>query len=242
MSLDLRNGQGEALAHRFLPADSEAVVVIAHGVTGQHDRPYLNDLADALSAAGLATVQFSFAGNGDSEGSFSECTISKEVEDLGSVIDRFEGQRLGYCGHSMGGAVGALRAAKDPRIEALCSLAGMVQVRPFMDTVFGHLTPGEAMLDKSECPLSPKFLEDAHRIGTTLEAAAQITVPWLLPHGTADELVPFSDSEQAAAACPSAQLVPIEAADHRFTGKVDELIDSVVPFFARHLLGVRPGK
>ena len=233
----LTNAAGEALDHAFTPGEPgrRSLVVIAHGVTGQHDRPYLNSLAEGLARRGLSTLQVTYAGNGRSEGRFEECTISKEVADLGSVLDTLDGWTVGYAGHSMGGAVGALRAAQDPRLRALCSLAGMVRVQAFMERVFGDITLGDPMLGREQCPLSPAFLADASAIGDTLGAASEIAVPWLLVHGSQDELVPYSDSEEARATNGSAELVSLPGADHRFTGHVEAMVDAVAAFFDEHL-------
>jgi dipeptidyl aminopeptidase/acylaminoacyl peptidase len=48
-------------------------------------------------------------------------------------------------------------------------------------------------------------------------AAEKIKVPTLIVHGTADELVPFAQSQKLLDYIPSATLVPIEGSDHRFT-------------------------
>jgi uncharacterized protein len=231
--MDLVNAAGERLDHTFTPGDAgrRALVIIAHGVTSQHDREYLCEMAAGLAARGVAALQVTYAGNGKSEGSFEECTISKEVADLGSVIDALDGWIVGYAGHSMGGAVGVLRAAHDPRIRALCSLAGMVRVQQFMERTFGHLSPGDPMLDKAQCPLSQFLLDDARTIGNTLDAARKVNVPWLLVHGTADELVPHSDSEEVCAANPGARLELLQGADHRFTGHVPRIVELVGSFF-----------
>jgi len=237
-SLEIHNGAGERLDHVFTPARGAAlgadrhVVIVAHGVTSHHDRPYLTHLCDALCAAGLASLRFSFSGNGESEGQFVDSCISKEIADLGAVIDALEGRSVAYVGHSMGGAVGVMRAATDERIGALVSLAGMTEVHGFMQRHFGHLTPGEdCMLDREHAHLSESFLEDAREIQTTLPQASQVKAPWLLVHGTEDELVPFEDSVRCAQACPqNAQLAPIEGADHCFTDRLDEVAGLVVPW------------
>ena len=180
-SLDIRNERGERLDHVFTPAQQAGqdadrkVVIVGHGVTSHHDRPYLTQLCDALSVAGLASLRFSFSGNGDSEGRFVDSCISKEVADLGAVIDALEGWSVAYMGHSMGGAVGVMRAAVDERMGALVSLAGMTEVHGFMQRHFGHLTPGEdCMIDREHAQLSTAFLEDAREIQTTLSQAAQV--------------------------------------------------------------------
>ena len=249
--LTIRNAYGERLdtaltrpaaddAHAPDADAPAAVVVIAHGVTGQHDRPWLVALSEALADGGLASLRVSFAGNGRSEGRFEDAVPSKEVEDLGSVLDALEAwgvERLAYVGHSMGGAIGVLRAVTDPRITALVSLAGMLHVRAFFERVFGPLPFGAPMLDKPECPWNPALADDAARIGSLTADAARVGVPWLLVHGDADELVPYGDSLDArCAAGGRPDLVTLPGVDHRFTGAVAEMTGAVVPWLCRHLL------
>ena len=90
---DIANSEGERLDYSFHEgsAGSRDVVVIGHGVTGNKDRPFVIALAEGLAAAGINALRFSFAGNGDSGGRFVDATISKEVEDLGSVMDALAG-------------------------------------------------------------------------------------------------------------------------------------------------------
>ncbi|HVQ27979.1 MAG TPA: alpha/beta fold hydrolase [Vicinamibacteria bacterium] len=234
----IKNARGERLDYTFVagrPGQMD-VAILAHGVTSQKDRPWALDLEAALTAAGIAVMRFSFSGNGASEGRFDDATPTKEVEDLGSVLDAFAGWRVACVGHSMGGAVALLRAARDPRIAVLVSLAGMFHVEDFMRRHFGHLAPGDPMLGKPACPWNLKLEEDARRIGSLTDAASCIHVPWLLVHGTADELVPLQDSVDArAAAGGRAELVTLESADHRFTGAHEALVRAVVPWIARQL-------
>jgi pimeloyl-ACP methyl ester carboxylesterase len=235
---EIRNARGERLDHTFVSArpGRQDVAVILHGVTGQRDRPWARDLAAALTAREIAVVQFSFSGNGASEGRFEDATPTKEVEDLGSILDALAGSRVACVGHSMGGAVGLLRAGGDPRIAVLVSLAGMVHVHHFMQRHFGHLRPGDAMLGKPACPWNRNLEEDARRIGSLTDVARGIRIPWLLVHGTADELVPLQDSVDArAAAGGRPELTAIEGADHRFTGAHPALLQAVVPWIGRQL-------
>jgi len=227
----LRNRRGERLDAAFHPAApipaggrarAPSIALLAHGVTSNKDRPYLVELAESLARAGIAAVRFSFAGNGASDGRFDDATPSKEVEDLGCVIDAAVAtghERIACVGHSLGGAVGLMCAARDPRITALVSLAGMVHVERFMRRQFGHLVPGEPMLGRAGCPWSAALADDAARIGSLLPHAAGITMPWLLVHGTADDLVPIGDSHEArAAAGGRPDLVALPGIDHTFTG------------------------
>lgn len=235
----LCNAAGERLDSAFLPGrpGGRELVVIGHGVTSHHDRPYLTALGEALAGAGIASLRFSFAGNGRSEGSFAAATIRKEVADLGAVLEACGDRRIAYVGHSMGAAVGVLCAAADARIAALVSLAGMVHVRAFCERHFAGLVPGrDAMFGRPGCVLSPEFLDDARTIDTVLPAARRIAVPWLLVHGDRDELVPLADAEAARrAAAGRPELRVLVAADHRFGGCEEAMVAVVVPWLVETL-------
>ena len=219
---EIRNKNGERIDYTYHHGakDASRLVVIGHGVTGNKDRPFIVALAEGLSKAGISALRISFAGNGASEGKFTECTISKEVEDLGVVLDALPGRNICYVGHSMGGAVGVLRAAKDPRIRALVSLAGMVHTKDFAHREFGSVKPGEGfMWDDTDCPLSQAYMDDLSRIGSLAELGGQIKVPWLLVHGTEDDVVPIQDSRDILArAGASAELTELPGANHVFAG------------------------
>lgn len=220
MQTEIRNSQGEKLDYTFHEggSDNNVVVVIGHGVTGNKDRPLILALADGLVKAGYSVLRFSFSGNGDSEGDFREATISKEVGDLGCVLDALDGKTIYYAGHSMGGAVGVLRASRDPRIKALVSLAGMVYTAAFAETEFGEETPDEGfMWEDEDCPLSSTYVNDMNAIGSVLERAPEITVPWLLVHGTEDDVVPHQESvDIVEKANEPKKLISIKGGGHVF--------------------------
>lgn len=242
----VRNAAGERIDHGWHAAAGQdgvppqRVVVIGHGVTSHWDRPWQTELASALAAAGLPSLLVSFAGNGLSDGRFEDVTPTKEAADLGSVIDALHAwgvQRVAYAGHSMGGAVGVLRASVDARVGALVSLAGMFHVHVFMQRTFGHLVPGEGlMLDKPGCVWNTTLAADAARLGSLHAQAAAVRVPWLLVHGDADELVPLQDSLDArAAAADRPELVVLPGVDHRFTDAIPAMSSAVVNFLtSRH--------
>jgi pimeloyl-ACP methyl ester carboxylesterase len=216
---EIRNSTGERLDftyHRARVAGGP-VVVIGHGVTGHKDRPFLVALAERLAREGVAALRVSFSGNAGSEGRFEHSNISKEVEDLAAVLDALAGREIGYAGHSMGGAVGVLCARRDRRIRLLVSLAGMVHTAAFVERAFGDLALGDPMLGKPGCFLSQRYVDDLRAIGSVVEHAAEISVPWLFVHGDRDTLVPIKDTYDAyARAAGQKQLVVLEGADHVF--------------------------
>ena len=238
----IKNKLGETLDYTFHEgsANCRDLLLIGHGVTGNKDRPFVVALADAVSASGTNVIRFSFAGNGDSDGQFRDCTISKEVDDLQAVLSVVEEKnyRAIYAGHSMGGAVGVLTAAKDARIKFLISLAGMVSTEKFYDTEFGEETPDTGcMWGEPDCPLSSAFKNDLKGIRSTAPQAAQIAVPWLLVHGTADDVVLIDDSQEAySLASEPKKLVEIKGANHVFSeGGQKPMIEAVIGWLQTNL-------
>lgn len=235
----IKNQQGESIDVTMHDSDrDDCLVIIGHGVTGDKDRPLVTAVAEALQTHGYPTLRISFSGNGDSEGKFENSTIHKEVKDLTAVIDQVgHGKKIAYIGHSMGGAVGALTAARDERLKTLISLAGMVHTAEFCQREFGDVTPGQGnMWDEDGCPLSQAYVDDMHSIGSTLDAAKEVRAPWLLLHGTDDDVVFPRDSHDLIAVLrPPSKLVEIEGAGHSFEGHHAEVAQEVCQWLDEHL-------
>ena len=228
----ITNRAGERLDYQFHPSDRmDRLVVIGHGVTADMDRPHLIALAEGLSAKGWPCLRFSFSGNGKSEGSFDQSCITKEIGDLQAVLDAVpDTVSVVY------GAVGVLTAVRDLRIRALVSLAGMTRTAEFVEREFGDVTPDEGfMWDDTDCPLSSTFVNDLRQIDTTLDAAAAVSQPWLIIHGSADDVVPIQDGKDAfeVAICDK-EWLEIEGAEHLFDeASYPKLVEAVDGFLSR---------
>ncbi|MDX1679958.1 MAG: alpha/beta fold hydrolase [Akkermansiaceae bacterium] len=234
------NRHGEQLDTSFHPGTrDDRLVILGHGVTGNKDRPLMLAVAKGLAAKGWPCLRISFAGNGNSEGDFREATISKESQDLGAVIDQLpSGLRLAYAGHSMGGAVGVLTAARDPRIEVLINLAGMIRTQAFCEREFGEVTPDQGkMWDEEGCPLSQAYVDDLHGLGDLFDHVGSLSQPLLLIHGTADDVVLPEDSKDAyEAATEPKRLVQVEGAGHSFDEETyGQVIDAANQWLDLHL-------
>ena len=248
---------------------SRAAVIICHGFKGFKDWGYFPVLADHLARAGFSAVSFNFSGSGVGEDgqSFSEpdrfahMTYSAELGDLGRVIDAVSAGSIGLgplaigvVGHSMGGGVAILQAARDSRIGALVTWAATAQ--------FGRLWSPEQVSQWRRAgrldvvnqrtgdilPLCTDVLDDLERHAETLDvtmAAARIRAPWLVAHGTADESVPVSDAQTLHAANPGSTLLLLDDASHTFgirhpwsgsSKSFDRLYQATIEWFARHLV------
>lgn len=244
MNQTIKNSLDETLDYSFASGSADSkksdwIVVLGHGVTGNKDRPVVADPAAALNAAGFDTLRFSFAGNGDSEGDFRDATVTKEVDDLNAVLTVVSTAypKIAYIGHSMGGAVGVIQASTDVRIRALVSIAGMIDTKAFAETEFGEETPDKGLMwEEESCPLSSAFMTDLCQTHSSLEnKLGAITAPWLLLHGTADDVVLPKDSETVRSVKgDSVTFVTVEEADHSFNEPAHkaQLTDNIVAWLS----------
>lgn len=232
MNHRILNREGERLDVSFHGGEHSGVmVVLGHGVTGNKDRPLIVAVAEGLAKKGWPCIRFSFSGNGGSQGKFEDSCISKEVDDLLSILKTIPQEiRIAYIGHSMGAAVGVKTAATDMTIQALVSLAGMVNTAGFLEREFGDVEPGNGfMWDEPSCPLSQRYADDMKEIGTVLPEIEHLIVPLLLIHGDEDDVVPIEDSRLAFKTAKShKELLEISGAGHSFGDEsYPQIIDAI---------------
>ncbi len=238
--MQIRNKHGEKIDHAFHDVDgvNDKLVILAHGVTGDKDREMMVELSNMLANMGWPTMRISFSGCGNSEGKFTDATISKESDDLVAILDQVKGtKKIAYIGYSMGGAVGALTAAKDDRISVMVSLAGMVRTKVFAETEFGDVVPDEGyMWEDEETPLSQKFMDDLRQIDTVIPAVKDIRLPWLLLHGSEDDVVLPDDSVHLFNHLKGKKKhVVIEGTDHSFAGHWEALAGHIDEWLKTYL-------
>ena len=209
---------------RALPA-----VLICHGFTGtkvEGHRLFVK-LAQKLADRGIVALRFDFRGSGDSEGDFSQMTLEGEIEDAKVALDFLQSLpevdtgRLAILGLSMGGAVSATLAGRDPRLSG-CALWSAVA--DFSRTFFSQaadevLASGRDTMEFGANVVSREFLLQCEDAKPHLELAKR-KLPLLIIHGAEDQTVPpsqaalYRDSAQGAGSPVEYHLIP--DADHTY--------------------------
>ena len=249
-------------------ASPRPAVIVLHGFKGFKDWGMFPPLAERLARAGFTAVSFNVSGSGvDDAGDFSlpnrfgHNTYSAELDDLGRVLDALSGgelglpgpSSLGLLGHSRGGAVALLQAARDPRVSALVTWAAISRVdrwpadqrsswRATGHTEIRNARTGQVL------PLYTDVLDDIEQNADRLdiaEAAGRVRAPWLIIHGTQDESVDFKEAKALAAEAPkTARLLPIERGGHTFgathpwrasTPELESVFDATLDWLTTHL-------
>lgn len=181
-------------------------------------RPFLV-LADALTRAGIAVLRVDDRGVGSSTGSVSRSTTADFADDAlagvsflqqRSDIDR---RRVGLIGHSEGGIVGPLVAAKAP--DQIAFLVLMAGTGVPLDQVVIHQTElmmrtgGASAADIDQQLAQTRLMTDLVRAG-----ADSATIRARLLDLTNQQLATLPDSARAAAGDPAAA---VDAAVHATT-------------------------
>lgn len=247
----LRGSDGEEIAgDLYLPqAELSPLVIVVHGFKGFKHWGFFPTLGRFLADSGVAAacVSLSHCGiKGDTDvfnrlDLFERDTWGRRLYDLQQVVEaasrglltdkvELDRSRLGLFGHSAGGGLCVLHAAREPRIKALVTLAAICQANRFpRDEVERHLNAyGHMKIEnartKQEMHVGRAFFEEiaaneaAFDIG---RAATRVTQPWLLIHGVNDESVEFEEALRLLEAVngnavngQNAKLLSIENADH----------------------------
>jgi pimeloyl-ACP methyl ester carboxylesterase len=244
-------------------------VVVVHGFKGFKDWGLWPALAERLARAGFSAVTFNLSGSGvDDTGEFvfperfGHNTFSAELQDLRRVTDALAAGELGVAppsgmgllGHSRGGGISVLHTAADQRVRALVTWAAISSVdRWSRDERVAWRERGVNLVKNVRTgqilPQYTDVLDDIERDAQALDieaAAARITVPWLIVHGSQDEAVPLLEGKRLAAAAPSDRnrFMTIEGGGHTFGAahpwrgappELERVMDATLGFFAAEL-------
>ncbi|MEK7348373.1 MAG: alpha/beta fold hydrolase [Candidatus Eisenbacteria bacterium] len=215
--------------------------ILCHGFRGYKDWGFLSFLATRLAKEGLPVAAFNFASSGitDREGTFGEPerfragTYAGDLTDLARVADWMEARvgaggsaRLGLAGHSRGGVIAVLHAARDRRVRAVATLGAPARIGVWPEATWEAWRRGDAaevydFRTRQALRLGPDLLHDweanAARYDTAATLAA-LAAPVLVVHGARDALVPLAEAEEFAAfgRSTATELRIIEGAGHSF--------------------------
>ncbi len=246
-------------------------MVICHGFKGFKDWGFFPQIADRLARAGFAAVSFNFSGSGvgadnetfDELERFGHNTYTNELQDLDLVLDALErgavGPRpvaWGLLGHSLGGSISVLRAARDKRVRALVTWGAVARLgrlwRPEQVPEWRRTGRIDVVNQRTGqvLPLFTDMLDDLERWGATkldvLRGAGEVRAPWLIVHGASDESVPAEDARalHRAARPGTAELLIVAGAGHTLNAthpwsgsnpELERAVQATVDWFARHL-------
>lgn len=224
------------------------IVVFCHGYKGYKDWGCWNLMAETIASNGFFVLKFNFSHNGgtienpidfpDLE-AFGQNNFSKELQDLDDVLNWITNEsnkcfelvntdNLTLIGHSRGAGIVTIKAAEDPRVTKLITLAGVSDYKsrfPQEEELAYWKKEGVAYIEntrtKQQMPHDYQFYEDfvTNEARLTISRAAKaLRIPHLIVHGTADETVTFIEAEKLQEWSKQSELIAIAGANHTFGG------------------------
>lgn len=223
---------------------NKPVVIYAHGFNGFKDWGNFDLIAKQFAEAGFVFVKFNFSHNGttveqpeefaDLE-AYGNNNYTKELDDLGAIIDWVEeanadAGRIYLLGHSRGGGIVLLKAAKDDRVKGVVTWASVSECK----TPWGSwdLEKMEEWEEKGvqyytngrtgqQMPLYYQLYKNYLQNQLTLNierAIKSLEIPILICHGSTDPAVPVQKAYDLHEWQPKSELFIVES-DHVFGRK-----------------------
>ena len=201
-SIRVRSQKGGIAAMIHHPeGNTEWLAVLCPGYLDPKDYRGIAGLAEELCSLGYTAVRFDPMGTWDSGGSISDYTMTQCLEDvrsvLGFMLDRTKYKRILIGGHSKGGTVSILYAARDPRVSLVLGIMpslGLGQHEEWRKAgarVSERDLPGDES-KKREFKVPYSYAEDEERYDVVKEVK-NVKVPVILVAGELDTTVPPND-------------------------------------------------
>lgn len=197
------------------------------------------DIAYALRERGWNALIWSPRGCWGSGGHY---TLAGVQEDAAALIDYLRGQdwpiaweRLALLGYSLGGAQAIQFAQARPGLaRALALLAPVGDFRELSLSDDFALQSSPFLAGTTPAGLQKAWMSQAWG-SNPVDLLPELALPMLLVQGEADEVTPAYLAQDLAAANPHCELVMLAAADHAFSARRGQLVQTTTAWLGEHL-------
>lgn len=222
-----KNGYGIP-CEMSIPKGVKTIVVAMHGFCGDKESSCIKLLEERVGEIGVGLVRFDWPGHGESEVDGFSFRVENCIKDLEAVVEylkeRYPEAELVAFATSFGGYVTLLYNyyhRDDFRCIILRSPA--IQMRKVVYDSIINPDVREELDEKGyfvygferKMEITNEFLDDLMKYDVLDLYGEERLENVSIIHGTADDLVPFGDSEEFARE-HGCRLYPVEGADHRY--------------------------
>jgi pimeloyl-ACP methyl ester carboxylesterase len=236
------------------------LIIFCHGYKGFKDWGAWPLLSEALAVSGFVVIKFNFSHNGGTHiqpidfpdlEAFGNNNYTKELEDLDRVISwvqityanhpNMNPLNLTLIGHSRGGGIVTIKAAEDPRVKKVISLAGVSdfksrfplgkELEKWKETGVRFVENGRT---KQLMPHYYQFYKDfiANEPRLTIQTAVKkLKIPFLIIHGDADTSVSINEALALLGWSLNGQFIALQGANHVFGSSHPWVLTELPPYF-----------
>lgn len=223
-------------------SNREKIVLLCHGIRGdKNERGSFIELAKEIQNQGYSTLRIDFRAHGESTGIDYEMTISKEIEDVESIIKFLKEKQykeIIVLGASFGASIISLVEYKIfPEVKALILWYGALDNYEVLRTDNFLSEKNKKIAEKEGFYPSHNKAGKLFRFGIPLfeeinkykpkEKIIENNLPKLFVHGLNDETVSYDVSINAHNKCKNSKLELIENGSHTFDTNEQSLKDAI---------------
>lgn len=233
--LKIKNKYNEFLACEINKSDNikakdKPSLLILHALTGKKENKTINFLAKNIAKQGYNTIQFDFSGHGESEGKLKESTVTKQLEDINSVLNQINTEKIILIGNSFSVITSLAFAKKNRKVVGLILISGRANYLEYIESL-------EKKRDKyrltSDVFVDESFIIDYKKYNP-LENIKSFKNPVLIVHGENDRVIPKKDAELLYDYSDSLRkyLFILPQAGHRFLTDKQKIrvLDKIIEF------------
>ncbi len=232
----IQNSRSRDLVGNFSQTSSGKIIIMCHGFTGDKSEwGRFDSAAERFHASGFNVLAFDFSGCGESDD--DALTVDQQVDDLQCVIRWVVAHgfsRIGVLGHSLGGLVTSLAFCDD--------IAAAVYWAPVTDKKLDYAAKfsDEQRLELQSTGRITKIRDVGVRRVIVIDQSMiearetidqgslmrRVTLPIMIVHGNADNVVPLSWSRAALELLPEGSMLEvIDGVGHDFGDKLHRAIE-----------------
>lgn len=197
--ITLVNGLGRRLvAKLFTPKSFRYTIIISNGIgtTKEAWEGGKFGFVEGFVGLGYRVLTFDYTGRGESEGWFTDTTLTINIDDLKTAMNYAADKNTILIGESFGGETAIYVAANDKRVRALITFyAPLTMLEWQSGKRYAIAKRKGSFVGAHGHRYTLAFFEDEKRYDIGKEAS-KIRCPWLIFHGGSDRSISVSDAKK----------------------------------------------
>ena len=205
--------------------NKEEVVILVHGYSSNKNGSSSKQMSEELEKRNINSFRIDLDGCGESEGDFSEHTISSAADDVSHAIELMKEKgynEINLFGSSAGGITVMVTALNHPEIKRIGLKApvsdyptqklrklGEAGIKNWKKDGFNYFNSR----DRGKLKINYSFYEDTKK-HVMYDQVKAIKCPVLIIHGDADKSVLIEQSKKVIKGFSNGKLIVLKDADH----------------------------